>query len=218
MTQPCTHHWIFLKVPCPGLARLTPWVPLKPNGLGAFAILGLPCRSHFTFWPWPCQGARGVQWSQLTALRWALQPWFHTGLWQTDPILILHPSLLAVIAWFVVYSLNVYEKINSLTANGLLIITKDPQRLGTRFSHTHLCNLEMPERGEGKLGGQPPVPNCQCPSACMHTHTPAQVTAAPDTFTGLFVSLPLMLSSLVRSQAWSHWWCERRAPMGSQHS
>lgn len=35
-------------------------------------------------------------------------------------LLMLHLSLLAVIALFVVYSLNAYKKINSFTANGLL--------------------------------------------------------------------------------------------------
>lgn len=84
---------------------------------------------------------------------------------------MLHLSLLAVIARFVVYSVNVYEKINSFTANGLLIITKDLQRLRARFSHTHLCNLETPERGDAKLGRQFPAPSCLCPSACVHTHT-----------------------------------------------
>jgi len=78
---------------------------------------------------------------------------------------MLHPSLLAVIVLFAVYSLNVYEKINSFAGKGLLIITKDLQRLRARYSHTHLHNLEMPEWGEGKRGRQPPAPSCLCLSA-----------------------------------------------------
>lgn len=42
---------------------------------------------------------------------------------------MLHPSLLAALAWFVVYFLNVCEKINSVTANGLLVVTQYPQGL-----------------------------------------------------------------------------------------
>lgn len=47
---------------------------------------------------------------------------------------MLHPSLLAILAWFVVSPLNVCEKINSITANGFLVVTQYPQGLsGTAF-------------------------------------------------------------------------------------
>lgn len=108
----------------------------------------------------------------------------------TDRHLLMHHlSLLAVIARFVVYSLNVYGKINSFTANGLLN-QRSTKAQGQTFSY-----LLVPSRGaregRGEAGEAAPCPKLPM-YLCLHAHahTGAQVTAAPGPSTSLFVSLP----------------------------
>lgn len=81
-----------------------------------------------------------------------------------------HQSLLAATALFVVCSLNVYEKINSFAANGLLIITEDQQRLWARFSSIRLRNGEAQEWREGSWARHP-SPCAVRVDPCTWAHT-----------------------------------------------
>lgn len=113
----------------------------------------------------------------------------------------VHQSLLAATALFAVCSLNVYEKINSFAANGLLIITEDQQRLWARFSSICLRNGEAQERHEGSWARHfSPHTVCVDPHTWVHmrVHRSWQLQASSLAY------LPQTVCSLMQSQVCLH--------------